>query len=137
MLRRDFMLKLIEQFAKMVAKLLELDYVEKPQIFKNDFDALIRDYYKINPDELKLLLTEDPDRDALLLDEKSKNSQFSVFSRAGLVFFRNKEEAKALICIKIIERIQKHHNDLFEFPNGESKKIEVEISELKKLVFGN
>lgn len=132
MLRRDYMLKLIEQFAKIVAKLLNLDYVSEPQLFTENFDELLKSYFKLSPDELSMLLTEDEKRDALLLDENSKNSQLSLFARAGIAYFSNNDFEKAKICLKIIERIEQEHQGLFEFPNPERQKIHDEIDELRK-----
>lgn len=126
------MLKLIEQFAKMIAKLLDTDFENEPQKFSIDFNSLLLDYFKIKPDELELLLVKDSDRDALLLDELSKNSQLSLFARSGWVFIKQNQNEKALICLKIIERIQLHHATLFEFPTQEYQKIEEEISKLKE-----
>lgn len=131
MLRRDYMLKLIEQFAKMVAKLLDSDFENEPETFYSDFNSLLKDYFKIKPDELDLLLKEDPARDAMLLDEHSKNSQLLLFARSGFVFAEKGEIERARICMEIIERIKTHHSSLFEFPNSESIKIEEEIQRLK------
>lgn len=131
MLRRDYMLKLIEQFAKMVAKLLDLDFINEPEAFYSDFNSLLKDYFKIKPDELDLLLKEDAARDAMLLDEHSKNSQLLLFARSGFVFAQKGETERARICMEIIERIKTHHSSLFEFPNSESIKIEEEIQRLQ------
>lgn len=135
MLRRDYMLKLIEQFAKMVAqllaKLLDSDFVNEAETFYSDFNSLLKDYFKIKPDELNLLLKDDAARDALLLDEHSKNSQLMLFARSGFVFAKNGETERARICMEIIERIKAHHSSLFEFPNSESIKIEEEIQRLQ------
>ncbi|MDD3459642.1 MAG: hypothetical protein PHO74_09250, partial [Weeksellaceae bacterium] len=121
MLRRDYVLKLIEQFAKMVGRLLDVDFDNEPVLFCDDFDLLLKEYFKIHPDHLDLLLTKDEARDALLLSENSKNSQLSLFARAGWVFAKNNDFHRAKICLKIIERIKRHHADLFEFPNAESR----------------
>lgn len=122
------MLKLIEQFAKMVAQLLQLDFIGESQVFEDDFDALLKAYFKLKPEELALLLEENQDRDGLLLDEHSKNAQLSLFARAGLVFIQKNEIQKAQICLKITARIQKTHAALYEFPNEELRRIENEIA---------
>lgn len=134
MLRRDYMLKLIEQFSKMVVQLLGLDFVEEPLVFGEDFNELLKAYFKIQPDKLDLLLIEHPERDALLLDEHSKNSQLSLFARAGLVFVQNNDLKKAEICLKIIERIKQRHIGLYEFPNVELQKIDNEINRLASVL---
>lgn len=134
MLRRDYMLKLIEQFAKMVAKLLDSDFENETEAFYSDFNSLLKDYFKINPDELNLLLKEDAARDAMLLDEHSKNSQLLLFARSGFVFAKKGETERARICMEIIERIKTHHSSLFEFPNSESLKIDEEISKLAEIL---
>jgi len=134
MLRRDYMLKLIEQFAKMVAKLLDSDFENDTEAFYSDFNSLLKDYFKIKPDELNLLLKEDSARDAMLLDEHSKNSQLLLFARSGFVFGIKGETEKARICMEIIERIKVHHSSLFEFPNLESLKIDEEISKLAEIL---
>ncbi len=135
MLRRDFISKIIEQMVNAVARLLELNIKEEPQKFLNQFDELINTYFQLNDKELSLLLENDEERDALLLDEKLKNYQIRMFINAGFVFIETKQLSKAEICIQIIERVQQQHSNVFEFPTAESSKINEDFKELKYLVF--
>lgn len=118
-----------------VARLLELNIKEEPQKFLNQFDELINTYFQLNDKELSLLLENDEERDALLLDEKLKNYQIRMFINAGFVFIETKQLSKAEICIQIIERVQQQHSNVFEFPTAESSKINEDFKELKYLVF--
>ncbi|SMC33028.1 hypothetical protein [Moheibacter sediminis] len=134
MLRRDFISKIIEQMVNAVARLLELNGKEEPQKFLNQFDELMNTYFKLNSDKLNLLLENEEERDALLLDEKLKNYQIRMFIDAGFAFIETEQSEKAKICVQIIERIQQQHSNVFEFPTIESSKITQDLIELKELI---
>lgn len=134
MLRRDFISKIIEQMVNAVARLLELNVKEEPQKFLIQFDELLQTYFSLNSNEIKLLLEENGERDALLLDEKLKNYQIRMFINAGFAFIETKQSEKVKVCIQIIERIQQQHSNVFEFPTSETSKIEQEIKSLKGLI---
>lgn len=134
MLRRDFISKIIEQMVNAVARLLELNVKEEPQKFLIQFDELLQTYFSLNSNEIKLLLAENGERDALLLDEKLKNYQIRMFINAGFAFIDIKQSDKVKVCIQIIERIQQQHSNVFEFPTAETSKIEQEIKSLKGLI---
>lgn len=134
MLRRDFISKIIEQMVNAVARLLKLDVKEEPQKFLHQFDELIQTYFQLNEEELNLLLENDEERDALLLDEKLKNYQIRLFLNAGFAFAATGQASKAQICLQIIDRIQLQHSNVFEFPSQESSKINDDLIELKQLI---
>lgn len=117
-----------------VARLLELNGKEEPQKFLNQFDELMNTYFKLNSDKLNLLLENEEERDALLLDEKLKNYQIRMFIDAGFAFIETEQSEKAKICVQIIERIQQQHSNVFEFPTIESSKITQDLIELKELI---
>jgi len=130
MLRRDFISKIIEQMVNALARLLKIDIEKEQEKFLENFDELLDTYYLISDEELEKLLESNEERDAILLDEKLKNLQLRLFINAGLVFVRINQTEKAKICVKIIERIQAKHSDVFEFPSEESLKIEEEFERL-------
>jgi len=134
MLRRDFISKIIEQMVNAIARLLKIDIEKEQEKFLENFDELLDIYYQISDDELEKLLEPNDERDAMLLDEKLKNLQLRLFINAGLVFIRQNQIEKARICLKIIERIQVKHSDVFEFPSDESLKIEEEIERLNSFL---
>ena len=136
MLRRDFISKIIEQMVNAVARLLKTDIEEEQEKFLEDFNELLKTYFKFSNDDLEKLLEENEERDALLLDEKLKNQLLHLFANAGLVYVNvnlNQIE-KAKTSLKIIERIQNQHSDLFEFPSEESEKLEMKIEKLKSQI---
>lgn len=132
MLRRDFISKIIEQMVNAVARLLKTDYEKETEKFLDEFDTLLDTYYRLSDEELELLLEADEERDAMLLDEKLKNLQLQLFIQAGQAFLKKEERRKAENCLKIIERIQLKHSDVYEFPTPESLKTGDEIGKLKK-----
>lgn len=134
MLRRDFISKIIEQMVNAVARLLELNVKEEPQKFHIQFDELLQTYFSLNSNELNLLLEENEERDALLLDEKLKNYQIRMFINAGFAFIETQQSDKSKTCIQIIERIQQQHSHVFEFPTVESSKISQDLINLKELI---
>jgi len=132
MLRRDFISKIIEQMVSAVARLLKIDIEKEQEKFLKNFDEMLDTYYQISDEELEKLLASHDERDAMLLDEKLKNLQLRLFINAGLVFIGQNQIEKAKTCLKIIERIQAKHSDVFEFPSEESLKIGEDIFNLKK-----
>ena len=131
MLRRDFISKVIEQMINAVARLLKIDYEKETEKFLDEFDSLLDTYFQLSTEELEQLVETDEQHDALLLDEKLKNFQLRLFAHAGLAFMLKSEKEKAEKCLKIIERIQIQHSEVFEFPSVESLKLEEEIEKLK------
>ncbi len=134
MLRRYFISKVIEQMVNAVARLLKIDYEKETEKFLDEFDSLLDTYFQISPEELVKLVETDEQRDALLLDEKLKNFQLRLFVHSGLAYMLKSEKEKATNCLKIIERIQHEHSDVFEFPSVDTLKIEEEIEELKQKI---
>ncbi len=130
MLRRDFISKIIEQMVNAIARLIKIDIEKDQEKFLENFDELLDTYYQISDNELEALLEKHDERDAMLLDEKLKNLQLRLFINAGRVFVQQNQIEKAKTCLKIIERIQTRHSDVFEFPSEESLKIGEEIEEL-------
>ena len=133
MLRRDFISKIIEQMVNAVARLLKTDIENEQEKFLEDFNEFLRIYFQFPDENLAQLLEENEERDAFLLDEKLKNQLLHLFANAGLVYVNvnlNQIE-KAKTSLKIIERIQNQHSDLFEFPSEESEKLKMKINQLK------
>src|SRR5690606_8815373 len=132
MLRRDFISKIIEQMVNSVARLLKTDIENEQEKFLEDFNEFLRIYFQFPDENLAQLLEKNEERDAFLLDEKLKNQLLHLFANAGLVYVNvnlNQIE-KAKTSLKIIERIQNQHSDLFEFPSEESEKLEMKIEKL-------
>lgn len=132
MLRRDFVSKIIEEFANAISRMLKLDYIEDKKKFLLNFEESLQTYFQIPSEELNLLLQDHEERDVFLLDEKLKNHLMSLFIRAGLAFINENELEKAKFCLKIIKRIQIQHSTMYEFPNEDTLKISVELAELKE-----
>jgi hypothetical protein len=113
-----------------VARLLKTDIEEKQGKFLEDFNEFLKIYFQFPDEDLAKLLEENEERDAFLLDEKLKNQLLHLFANAGLVYVNLNQIEKAEISLKIIERIQIQHSDLFEFPNEESEKLKLKIEKL-------
>ncbi len=134
MLRRDFISKIIEQMVNAIARLLKIDFEKNTEKFLDEFDVLLDTYFQISDEELEKLWDENEERDALLLDEKLKNQMIHLFVNAGLAFQKTQQEEKAKKCLKIIERIQNQHSNLYEFPSAESLKVQEKIETLTKKI---
>lgn len=135
MIRQDFISKIIEQMVTSIARMLKLDYEKETRDYLNSFEELLKSYYKISSAQLEKLLEIDSERDAFLLDEKTKNLQLKLFLNAGLAFHLENEKQKARYCLKIIERIQEQNTRVFEFPSSENLQLNEEILQLKHLLF--
>lgn len=131
MLRRDFISKIIEQMVNAVARLIKIDIENDQEKFLENFEEFLSTYFKISDAELEKLWEENEERDAFLLDEKLKNQLMLLFVQAGIVFQKSNQSEKAKSCVKIIERIQNQHSDIFEFPSEETEKLEEKIEELR------
>ena len=129
MLRRDFISKIIEQMVNSIARLLKKEIEQED--FKKGFEEFLSTYFQLSSGELEKLVEENKERDAFLLDEKLKNQLIHLFVQAGFVFQKSNQTEKAKTCVKVIERIQNQHSDIFEFPNEESEKLGEKMEELK------
>lgn len=131
MLRQDFILKIIEQLFKAIAKLLKIDVEKETEAYLVSFEELLKTYFKLSSERLNELLESQEERDAFLFDEKIRTTQLLIFGQAGLGFLKIGEFEKAENCLKIIERIRAQHSHLYEFPNPEQLKLEELISRLR------
>lgn len=131
MLRRDFISKIIEQMVNAVARLIKIDIENDQEKFLGNFDEFLSTYFQISDKNLTKLLEENEERDEFLLDEKLKNQLMLLFVQAGFVFQKSNQSEKAKSCLKIIERIQNQHSDIYEFPSEETEKLGEKMEELK------
>lgn len=131
MLRRDFISKIIEQMVNAVARLIKIDIENDQEKFLENFEEFLSTYFKISDAELEKLWEENEERDAFLLDEKLKNQLMLLFVHGGLVYVNSNELDKAKSCLKIIERIQNQHSDIYEFPSEEGEKLGEKMEGLK------
>ena len=113
---------------------MNIDVEKETEMYLASFEELLKTYFKIKSDSLSKLLEEDEERDAFLLDEKVRTTLLLVFAQAGIGFHKMNEMEKASNCLKIIQRIQQQHAQIFEFPNSESLKLQVEIEKLTSLL---
>ncbi|MBA5628852.1 hypothetical protein [Moheibacter lacus] len=134
MLRRDFISKIIEQMVNAVARLIKIDIENDQEKFLENFEEFLSTYFQISDKNLTKLLEENEERDAFLLDEKLKNQLMLLFVQAGIVFQKSNQTEKAKSCVKIIERIQNQHSDIYEFPSEESEKLGEKMEKLKSLL---
>lgn len=135
MLRRDFISKIIDQMVNAIARLLKKEI--KQEDFKKGLEEFLSTYFQISSEELEKLTEENDERDAFLLDEKLKNQLIHLFVQAGFVFQKSNQRKKAKTCVKIIERIQNQHSDIYEFPSEESEKLGKRMEELKSIVLNS
>ncbi|WP_068596776.1 hypothetical protein [Vaginella massiliensis] len=134
MLKRDFIAKYIEELGKMLGKLLDIEqYQEAVSQFDFYFDEMLHTYYKINSEQLAILLEENEERDLFLLAFDLKNKNILAFAKAAKYFYSKNQVEKVATIKKIIQRIQEVKSDVFQFPTAEDQAVAQVLMELERL----
>lgn len=136
MLKQDFLSKIIEQIVESIARILKMDHEKETEKFLNQMDGFLQTYFQVSSENLEVLIEANEKTDAFLTDEKLRNFNLSLFTKAGLAYFNQGKVIRANTCLQIIRKIQNHPSNVFEFPSNESRAIEFLIEELQQKLDG-
>ena len=133
MIRKDFISKYIEELGKSLARLIAYEVGDEDENFIFHFNEMLRSYYRIDDNELAILLEADQERDQFLFSDELKKKSIRTYLKASKIYTVIGENEKALICFKIVERIRDVNSGIFQFPTEEDALIDQEYQAAKTL----
>ncbi|MBQ0148241.1 MAG: hypothetical protein KBS93_07355 [Flavobacteriaceae bacterium] len=134
MIKQDFISKYIQELAKTLAKIISLEAGNSDEGFLIIFNQMLQSYYKIDDNQLNILLEENQERDQFLLSDELRKKNILTFLKATALFLRNNNQVKAENSFRIVERIQQTNTGIFQFPTEEDQIISKEYNHIKKRI---
>jgi len=126
MIKQDFISKYIQELAKTLAKIMALEISNSDEGFLIIFNQMLQSYYKIDDNQLAILLEENQERDQFLLADELKKKNLLTFMKAIRVYLSNNSINKAQACYEILKRIEGVNSGIFQFPTEEDQIIAAE-----------
>ncbi|WP_413532676.1 hypothetical protein [Empedobacter brevis] len=125
MIRKDFITKYIEELAKILSKLLNLEFIDNKDDteFLYYFGEMLKSYYKIDDNNLSTLLEADQERDQFLLADELKKKNILTFMKAIRIYLNREDIEKAKASYEVLKRIENINSGIFQFPTEEDNLI--------------
>ena len=123
MIKQDFISKYIQELSKTLARIIALEVGNSDERFLIIFNQMLQSYYKIDDNQLAILLEENQERDQFLLADELKKKNLLTFIKAIKVYLTNQSTDKALACYEVLKRIESINSGIFQFPTQEDQII--------------
>ena len=123
MIKQDFISKYIQELAKTLAKIISLELSNADDGFLIIFNQMLQSYYKIDDNNLTILLEENHERDQFLLSDELKKKNLLTFMKAIRVYLNQNNLDKARGSYEILKRIESINTGIFQFPTDEDTLI--------------
>ena len=123
MIKQDFISKYIQELAKTLAKIMALEIGNSDEGFLIIFNQMLQSYYKIDDNQMLILLEEDQQRDQFLLADELKKKNQLTFMKAIKVYVSNGSTEKAKAAYQVLQRIESINSGIFQFPTAEDQII--------------
>ncbi len=125
MIRKDFITKYIEELAKILSKLLNLEFIDNKDDteFLYYFEQMLQSYYKIDDNNLSTLLEANEERDQFLLADELKKKNILTFMKAIRIYLNREDITKAKASYEVLKRIESINSGIFQFPTEEDNLI--------------
>lgn len=123
MIKQDFISKYIQELAKTLAKIMALEIGNSDEGFLIIFNQMLQSYYKIDDNQMLILLEEDQQRDQFLLADELKKKNQLTFMKAIKVYVSNGSTEKAKAAYQVLQRIENINSGIFQFPTAEDQII--------------
>ena len=123
MIKQDFISKYIQELAKTLAKIMALEIGNSDEGFLIIFNQMLQSYYKIDDNQMLILLEEDQQRDQFLLADELKKKNQLTFMKAIKVYVSNGSTEKAKAAYQVLQRIENINSGIFQFPTAENQII--------------
>jgi len=121
MIKQDFISKYIQELNKTLARIIEIGNADEG--FLIIFNQMLQSYYKIDDNNLALLLEENTDRDQFLLADELKKKNILTFMKAIRVYLNQGSIPKAKAAYEVLKRIENTNSGIFQFPTQEDQLI--------------
>lgn len=126
MIKQDFISKYIQELNKTLARIISLEIGNSDEGFLIIFNQMLQSYYKIDDNQLTVLLEENQERDQFLLADELKKKNQLTFMKAIRVYLSNQSIDKAKAAFEVLKRIESFQSGIFQFPTEEDQLIAAE-----------
>ena len=123
MIKQDFISKYIQELNKTLARIISLEVGNSDDGFLIIFNQMLQSYYKVDDNNLAILLEEDEDRDQFLLADELKKKNILTFMKAIRVYLNQGNNDKAKASYAVLKRIESINSGIFQFPTEEDNLI--------------
>ena len=123
MIKQDFISKYIQELNKTLARIISLEIGNSDEGFLIMFNQMLQSYYKIDDNQLLVLLEENQERDQFLLADELKKKNQLTFMKAIRVYTSNQSIDKAKAAFEVLKRIEAFQSGIFQFPTEEDQII--------------
>lgn len=128
MIKQDFISKYIQELNKTLARIIEIGDADEG--FLIIFNQMLQSYYKIDDNQLSILLEENQERDQFLLADELKKKNILTFMKAIRIYLNRDDNDRAKASYEVLKRIENTNSGIFQFPTEEDKII----AEQRKIV---
>ena len=123
MIKQDFISKYIQELNKTLARIISLEVGNSDDGFLIIFNQMLQSYYKVDDNNLAILLEEDEERDQFLLADELKKKNTLTFMKAIRVYLNQGNNDKAKASYAVLKRIESINSGIFQFPTEEDNLI--------------
>ena len=123
MIKQDFISKYIQELNKTLARIISLEVGNADEGFLIIFNQMLQSYYKVDDNNLAILLEEDEERDQFLLADELKKKNTLTFMKAIRVYLNQGNNDKAKASYAVLKRIESINSGIFQFPTEEDNLI--------------
>ncbi|SFN47914.1 hypothetical protein SAMN05421738_11319 [Algoriella xinjiangensis] len=123
MIKQDFISKYIQELNKTLARIISLEVGNSDDGFLIIFNQMLQSYYKVDDNNLSILLEENEERDQFLLADELKKKNILTFMKAIRVYLNQGNHDKAKASYSVLKRIESINSGIFQFPTAEDNLI--------------
>ena len=123
MIKQDFISKYIQELNKTLARIISLEVGNSDDGFLIIFNQMLQSYYKVDDNNLAILLEENEERDQFLLADELKKKNILTFMKAIRVYLNQGNNDKAKASYAVLKRIESINSGIFQFPTEEDNLI--------------
>ncbi len=123
MIKQDFISKYIQELNKTLARIIALEIGNSDDGFIIIFNQMLQSYYRIDDNQLSILLEANEERDQFLLADELKKKNILTFMKAIRVFLNREDLDKAKATYEVLKRIESIQSGIFQFPTEEDNLI--------------
>ncbi|GGE87984.1 hypothetical protein SAMN05443634_10771 [Chishuiella changwenlii] len=123
MIKQDFISKYIQELSKTLAKIIALEVGNSDDGFLIIFNQMLQSYYKLDDNNLVVLLEANEERDQFLLADELKKKNILTFMKAIRVYLNQGNTEKAKASYEVLKRIESMNTGIFQFPTEEDNLI--------------
>lgn len=123
MIKQDFISKYIQELNKTLARIISLEVGNSDDGFLIIFNQMLQSYYKVDDNNLAILLEENEEHDQFLLADELKKKNILTFMKAIRVYLNQGNNDKAKASYAVLKRIESINSGIFQFPTEEDNLI--------------